>query len=311
MRTAVGIDLGGTFIKGAVVDEAGTIIAKDEVETLAERGPDDILQRIEELVRTLLKRTGIEVADCAGVGIGIPGFIDTETGVAVEVINIGWKDVRVREPLTQSLGLPVYMENDANAAALGEAFAGAGKGSDSAFCITLGTGVGGGVILDGKVLRGASHMAGEIGHIVMFPGGAPCNCGHRGCLETVSSATGVVRLARERIMRGEMTELQSENLTAAEVFAAAVRGDALAQAVVAEAAEVLGRGLAIGANIINPEVIVVGGGMARAGETLFQPLREAFARYALGRVADAVRIVPALLGNDAGVVGASKLALFP
>ncbi len=311
MRTAVGIDLGGTFIKGAIVDEAGTIVIKEEIPTHAERGPSDILRRIEELARVLIERSGVELTDCAGVGIGVPGFIDTEAGVAVEVINIGWKNVFVRDPLTESLGLPVYMENDANAAALGEAFAGAGKGCESALCITLGTGVGGGVILEGKVLRGASHMAGEIGHIVLYPEGAPCNCGHRGCLETVSSATGVVRLARERMARGEQTELQSENLTAADVFATAVRGDALAQAVVAEATEVLGRGLAIAANIVNPVAIVVGGGMARAGDALFTPLREAFSRYALERVAAVAKIVPATLGNDAGVVGASKLALFP
>ena len=311
MRTAVGIDLGGTFIKGAIVDEAGTIVIKEEIPTHAERGPSDILRRIEELARVLIERSGVELTDCAGVGIGVPGFIDTEAGVAVEVINIGWKNVFVRDPLTESLGLPVYMENDANAAALGEAFAGAGKGCESALCITLGTGVGGGVILEGKVLRGASHMAGEIGHIVLYPEGAPCNCGHRGCLETVSSATGVVRLARERMARGEQTELQSESLTAADVFAAAVRGDALAQAVVAEATEVLGRGLAIAANIVNPVAIVVGGGMARAGDALFTPLREAFSRYALERVAAVAKIVPATLGNDAGVVGASKLALFP
>ncbi len=311
MRTAVGIDLGGTFIKGAVVDEEGTIVIKEEIPTHAERGPADILRRIEELVRVLIGRSGVELSECAGVGIGVPGFIDTEAGVAVEVINIGWKNVFVRDPLAQALGLPVYMENDANAAALGEAFAGAGKGCESALCITLGTGVGGGVILEGKVLRGASHMAGEIGHIVLYPEGAPCNCGHRGCLETVSSATGVVRLARERMARGEQTELQSESLTAADVFAAAVRGDALAQVVVAEATEVLGRGLAIAANIVNPVAIVVGGGMARAGDALFTPLREAFSRYALERVAAVAQIVPAMLGNDAGVVGASKLALFP
>ncbi len=311
LRTAVGIDLGGTFIKGAVVDEEGTIVVKEEIPTHAERGPDDILRRMEELVRSLIERTGIAPAACAGVGVGIPGFIDTDAGVAVEVVNIGWKNVRVRDPLAQALGLPVHMENDANAAALGEAFAGAAKGCESALCITLGTGIGGGVILDGQVLRGASHMAGEIGHIVMYPDGAACNCGHRGCLETVASATGVVRLATERIERGEKTELQKASLTAADVFAAASRGDSVAQAVVAKAVEDLGRGLAIGANIVNPVIIVVGGGMARAGEALFRPLREAFGRYALGRVADVVTIVPATLGNDAGVVGASKLALFP
>ncbi len=311
LRVSVGIDLGGTFIKGALIDEQGNLLVKDEVPTEASNGAQWILKRIEELTLQLIVQSSTKRSEVVGLGIGIPGFIDPSRGLAEEVINIGWHDVPVIAPLQTALDMPVYMENDANLAALGEAWVGAGRGYRNALCITLGTGVGGGVIINGKVLQGESHMAGEIGHFVLDPDGAPCNCGHRGCLETVSSATGVVRLARERIEQGEQTEIQKANLTAATVFAAADRGDRVAQAIVHEAAETLGRGLAIAANLINPDVIVIGGGMARAGETLFTPVRLAFQAYALRRVAQAVTLVPASLGNDAGVVGAGKLALYP
>ena len=313
MRKAIGIDLGGTFIKAALVDQDGAILYKEEAPTLAERGPDDILRRIEEMIRGIAANQGLQIGDLAGLGIAIPGFIDDATGVADEVVNIGWRNVAVREPLHARLGIHVAMENDANAAALGEAWAGAGRGRRFALCVTLGTGVGGGVVIDGKVLRGANTMAGEIGHMVMVPGGALCNCGHHGCLETISSATGVVRLAREGVARaqaaGSVSSLAGlSELTAADVFQAAQAGDAVASAAVDEAIETLAWGLGTAANVVNPEVIVVGGGMARAGDRLFGPLREAFPRYALRRVALAAQIVPATLGNDAGVVGAARLA---
>ena len=310
MRQAVGIDLGGTFMKGAVVTEEGCIVHKEEIPTEAEKGAADVLVRMERFVRDLAAGIRKDAGSFAGVGIGIPGFIDDTSGVAVEVVNMGWRRVEVRAVLAKRLGLPVYLDNDANVAALGEAWAGAGRGRKLALCVTLGTGVGGGIVIDGRVLRGANTMAGEIGHIVLEPGGAPCNCGLHGCLETLASATGVVRLAKEAVARGVPSALPEEGLTSADVFAAAGRGDEAARQATDHAVESLGRGLAIGANILNPEVIVVGGGMSKAGDALFAPLRAAFARYALARVGEAVEIVPAALGNDAGVVGAAKLALY-
>lgn len=313
MRKAIGVDLGGTFIKAALIDETGAILYKEEAPTLAEKGPDDILLRIEQMIRVIADKNGLRVADLTGLGIAIPGFIDDASGYADEVVNIGWRNVSVREPLKERLGISVAMDNDANAAALGEAWAGAGRGRRFALCVTLGTGVGGGVVIDGKVLRGANTMAGEIGHMVMERGGAPCNCGHFGCLETISSATGVVRLARAALVDaqtgGRSSLLQQvEELTAAAVFAAAEAGDPLANKVVDEAIETLAWGLGTAANVVNPEVIVVGGGMSKAGDRLFTPLRAAFPRYALRRVAIATTIVPATLGNDAGVVGAARSA---
>lgn len=309
VRAAVAIDLGGTNMKGAIVNEDGHILLKDEVPTLAEKGATDVLHRMQGFIRDLSAQAGLQIGQLAGVGIGIPGFIDDASGVAVEVINMGWKNVSVRSVLSEALGLSVYMDNDANVAALGEAWTGGGRGRKIALCVTLGTGVGGGIVVDGRILRGMNTMAGEIGHIVLEPGGAPCNCGLHGCLETISSATGVVRLAREAMATGVSSAMHAEGLTAEDVFHSAEAGDEAAKRAVAHAIEALGRGLAIGANILNPEVIVVGGGMSKAGDALFEPLHKAFSRYVLGRVGEAVTIEPATLGNDAGVVGAARLAL--
>lgn len=310
MRHAIGLDLGGTNIKGAVVDERGRIVVRGEVSTGSDRGHAAVLDSMGSLVEDLAGRAGLGLGGLAGVGMGLAGFIDESTGVVVEAVNLGWRNVAVKGPLETRLGLPVHLDNDANVAALGESWAGAGAGHRSALCITLGTGVGGGIVLDGRIWRGANMMAGEIGHIVVNPGGARCNCGLYGCLETIGSATGVVRLMKERLAVGAVSQLSAEGLTAADVFAAAKAGDATAGAVTAEAAEALGRGFAIAANLINPDVIIVGGGMARAGEFLLELIRKAFAQYALPRVLEAAEIVPATLGNDAGVVGAAKLALY-
>ncbi len=310
MRSAIGIDLGGTFIKGALVDETGEILYKEEIPTIAMRGAPDILDRIYRLVLRLTSPEGMAPRKIEGVGIGIPGFIDDKTGTAIEVVNLGWRNVAIRGPLRAKLDKPVYLENDANVAALGEAWIGAGRNRDTAICITLGTGVGGGIILNGKILRGVTVMAGEIGHMVLEPDGALCNCGHRGCLETVSSATGVVRLAKEALQAGIKSSMDPEDLTSADVFAALEQGDEVAKHIILHATDTLGRALGILANVINPEVMVIGGGMAKAGDALFVPLREAFERYALQRAAKACDIVPAILGNDAGVVGAANLALF-
>lgn len=309
LQTAIGIDFGGTYIKGALLDEQGVILAKDQIATLPERGAADILQRIGELAQRLAKMQGLRVQEMAGIGLGIPGFIDDQTGYVVEVVNIGWSMVNVREPLQSLFHVPVVLENDANCAALGEAWIGAGRNSSSALCITLGTGVGGGIVLEQRIWRGVNHMAGEIGHLVMDPEGSLCNCGRSGCLETYSSATGLLRLAKAALHDGIPSRLTENTLSPPMIFRYAKTGDELASTVVAKSAEMLGRGLALAANLINPEVIIVGGGLAQAGEVLMQPVRSAFMKYALPRVNAAVRIVPALLGNDAGVVGAGRLVL--
>ncbi len=310
MLKAVGIDLGGTFIKGALVNEHGTIEKKEEIPTQAENGPADILQRIEAMVHRLCGAENHPADVISGVGIGVPGFVDDETGIAVEVVNLGWRDVPVVEPLSTKLHVPVYMDNDANAAALGEAWVGAGRNHKSAVLVTLGTGVGGGIVIAGRVLRGAFAMAGEIGHLRMEHEGAHCNCGGIGCLETVSSATGVVRLAQVAIAAGKPTSLPSASLTAADVFQAREQGDEVAIEVVNKAMDTLARALSMVAVVVNPEVFVIGGGMAKAGTAITEPLQQFFSTYALPRIAALTKIELATLGNDAGIVGAARLALF-
>jgi glucokinase len=241
--------------------------------------------------------------------LGVPGFHDFDRGLCEESVNLGWKDIYVIEEMEKRAGIPVRFDNDANAAALGEVWVGSGKGNRHALFITLGTGVGGGIVIDNRIYHGANGMAGEVGHLPIEPEqGERCNCGHVGCLETISSATAIRRAAVKRLERGENSSLQSiGNITTKDVFEHAAAGDSLAAAVVDYAARKLGYALALLGNTLNPEVIVIGGGPSRAGEVLYKPLEESFRKYALKRVREAASIRPAELGNDAGVLGAAKL----
>jgi len=206
--------------------------------------------------------------------------------------------------------LPAFLENDANVAALGEQWRGAGQGSANMVMVTIGTGIGGGIVLDGRLYTGANGAAGELGHAVIEPGGPQCSCGRRGCLETLTSATAMVRMAREAMDRGVKTELsKEENLEARDIIMAARAGDRLALEIVEKAAYYLGIGLGNIINILNPDTIVIGGGVSRAGELLFEPLCRAARENCLESAGSIVRIVPAQLGNDAGFVGAAKLVL--
>ena len=308
MNYAVGIDIGGTFIKAAIVQSNGTIVIKRSIPTQSGDPVDIVFSRIYELILQLLDQTKIDMGRVVGVGIGIPGIVDFATGIAYDVPNLGWKNISVIAPLQERLPVPIYLDNDANVASLGEMWVGAAKGSRDVFCVTLGTGVGGGVIVDGRPLRGSHLLSGEIGHIVVMEDGFDCRCGNKGCLETVASATGVRRLALHAIERHEETILDLDHLDAEAIFTAASQGDAVASNVIDQAVDVLGRGLGIMANLIDPEMIIVGGGMAAAGDALLEPLRTSFKKYTLRSLGERIRIVPAVLGNDAGVVGAAKLS---
>ena len=311
MRKWVGIDLGGTAIKGAAVLEDGTIVVKGERPTEAERGADYVLDTMAGLVRDLVQQAGWEFAEVSGVGIGVPAFLDFEAGTVETAVNLGWKNVPVVAEMQKRLkGKPVAIENDANAAALGEVWAGGGKGFHDALFVTLGTGVGGGVVVHNKIVHGSNGMGGEIGHITIDPNGRLCNCGRPGCLETISSATGIVAEAQERIAAGRSTSLAGvEELTTRVIFEHAAQGDEVAKEVVHYATDRLAFALAnIGATL-NPQVIVVGGGVSAAGEALLKPLQEAYARYALPRVNAGTTISLAKLGNDVGVIGAALLQI--
>ncbi|PWK13363.1 ROK family glucokinase [Tumebacillus permanentifrigoris] len=311
MRKWIGLDVGGTTIKGAAVLENGTIVVKEERPTESEQGTAHMLDRMAEFARDLAGLAGWNFDEVAGVGVGVPAFIDFSTGFVERAVNLGWENVELLQELKKRLGehVPIALENDANAAGLGETWAGGGKGFSDALFVTLGTGVGGGLLVDGKIVHGANGMAGEIGHITIEPNGRRCNCGRLGCLETISSATGILALAQDRLA-GESTSLKEvENLSTRAVFEHAERGDRVAQEVVYYAIDRLGFALANIGCTLNPQVIVVGGGVSSAGDALLNPLKDAFARYALPRVTAGTAIRLAELGNDAGVIGAALLQI--
>ncbi|NGP43562.1 ROK family glucokinase [Bacillaceae bacterium SIJ1] len=245
-----------------------------------------------------------------GLGVGCPGFMDMENGVVHHAVNIGWRDFPLKQKLQDETDLPVIVDNDANVAAIGEMWKGAGNDEADCLCITLGTGVGGGVIVNNDIVHGSSGIAGEIGHVsVVRENGAPCNCGRTGCLETIASATGIVRLALDALQADETPSLlrNRDEVTSQAVFEAATKGDELAQSVVSFMSRELGHALAQIAVVLNPSVIVLGGGVSKAGATLLDPVRKAFEQSALPLVSSACEIKQAVLGNDAGIVGCAWL----
>ncbi|PTM56630.1 ROK family glucokinase [Desmospora activa] len=309
----IGIDLGGTSMKLGIVDENGKLLDKLEKPTRGEEGAETGLARMAEHARELAEMSGQPWSRVAGLGIGLPGFLDIERGEIIRLTNIPWERVPVRTVLEAKLGVPVVIDNDANVAALGEAWSGAGTGIGDIVCITLGTGVGGGVIVDGRLVHGVSGMAGEIGHICMEENGALCGCGKRGCVETIASATGMMRLVKEGLAAGRQSLLhqpaQQGELNTRTLFAAAEQQDVLALEVIDRATDALGRLMAILSVVNNPAAFIVGGGVSRAGERLFTPLRQSYAQHALAAAARGVQILPAQLGNDAGMIGAAALTV--
>jgi len=308
----IGVDLGGTAIKVGICNEDGELIQTYEGPTGTENGPDAILDNICTYVRKIVEQSQYTWEQVEGIGAGIAGFMDIPEGFVKFSPNLGFRNVPVKKILEEKLGKTVKIDNDANVAALGEAWAGAGKGVPNCVCYTLGTGVGGGIIIHGKIYQGFSGMAGELGHMSVVPDleAIQCGCGRMGCLESVSSATGIIRMANDAVERGDRTTLSAvEKITAKDVFDAAKAGDEVAARIVARAAFYLGKSMAAIAVIVNPQRFIIGGGVSKAGEFLFEQIREVFKRYAPEVAQEGVEIVPAQLGNDAGVVGAAGLLL--
>ncbi|MCL6547527.1 MAG: ROK family glucokinase [Alicyclobacillus sp.] len=302
----LGVDVGGTHVKTALISGDGQPLVKQSFDTHPELGVEEFSDRLKAVVQTALASIGRDWSEVRGVGVGVPGFLDIDRGVIVEAVNLGWKDVPFVEVLERRLGLPLAMENDANVAALGEAWVGAGRGAASVLCVTVGTGVGGGIVLGGRLYRGVNGLAGEIGHLVVDRGGIHCNCGKFGCLETVASATAIVREARHRQAAGEIpADAVIEG--AEDVFRLARAGSEAARRVVEEAARWLGYGLALCADTLNPDAIVIGGGVSKAKDEWMVPVRAAFEEYALPLASQAAKLQVAELGNDAGVIGAARL----
>ncbi len=310
-RFFIGIDLGGTSMKLGVVSELGKVIKETEKPTIKEEGADGVIRRMVLHARSLAKEASISWKEIQGIGVGLPGFLDIPGGVVKYMTNLGWTDIPIRDQLESAWKVPVKIDNDANVAALGEVWSGVGTGEQNAVCITLGTGVGGGIIAEGKLLHGAKGFAGEIGHIQIDSAGSLCNCGQTGCLETISSATGMVRLVHHAVSAGEETSLASfvndGSLTTRHIFAEANRGDPVAKKTIDRAVHALAQAMAILSVVVNPSLFIIGGGVSRAGEALLYPLRKKYQCLTQKNARQDVRIVLAQLGNRAGFIGAAGL----
>ncbi|PKR85238.1 ROK family glucokinase [Heyndrickxia camelliae] len=312
----VGVDLGGTSVKLAFIQEEGEILQKWEIPTDKSEQGKNILPDIAASILNKITELGETKERLSGIGMGAPGAVDKEQGIIYEAVNLGWpKNYPIVKILGELSGLPVDIDNDANCAALGEMWKGAGNGAKDIACLTLGTGVGGGIIVNGNIVQGVKGAAGEIGHITIVPeGGAPCNCGKTGCLETVASATGIVRIAKEEIIKYEgkssLKELYKNKgiIEAKDVFDCMSQGDSLSKKIIDHITHHLGLVLANIGNVLNPEKIVIGGGVSKAGNLLLHPLQNYFKQFAYSAVAVSTELVIATLGNDAGILGAAWLA---
>jgi glucokinase len=315
VRYIVGIDLGGTNIVAGCVAEDGSAIYGTHTEpTRAEEGADAVVERIIASARQVMVETRRAVPGAAivGLGIGAPGPLDTRSGIVLLTPNLGWVNMPLRQRLQDGVGLPAALDNDANCAVLGEWWRGAARDTQIAIGMTIGTGIGGGIIIGGRLFHGASDIAGEIGHMTIDANGRRCKCGNYGCLEAYASGPAIALRAVEAIESAHQTILPDlvegdlTQITAQTVYEAARQGDELANEVVRDTAKFLGAGVANLVNIFNPEAIVVCGGVTHAGERLFDPLRREVARRAFKPAVQVCRILPGELTGTAGVYGAAR-----
>ena len=307
---AFGVDVGGTTVKLGLFDINGNVIDKWEIPTRTENGGEKILADIAEAIKGKMAQKQIEKEDVAGVGVGVPGPVDGN-GIVHKAVNLGWDMVDLKKELEALLdGMKVEGGNDANVAALGEMWKGGGQGHQSLVAVTLGTGVGGGIIINGKILTGSTGAGGEIGHIHVEDNETEaCGCGNFGCLEEYASATGITRLANRALKASDKDSvLRTGEVSAKTVFDAVKAGDELAIEVAQKFGDYLGKGLGIIAGVLDPEIFVIGGGVSKAGEVLFEYIRPSYERtvfHACRNTAFAL----ATLGNDAGIYGAAKMVL--
>jgi glucokinase len=309
----VGVDLGGTnIVAGALAEDGSDLLAMRSEPTRADQGADAVVDRIIRMIDTVIAetiaQTGAKRDDMIGIGVGAPGPLDRERGIVVTTPNLGWTNFPLRDVIQERARLPVRIDNDANCATLGEWWLGAARGASNVIGMTIGTGIGGGIILGGRLYHGSSDVAGEIGHATIDITGRRCKCGNYGCLEAYASGPSIADRAREAINDDEclmvkMVGGDASRITAATVYEAAKRGDDVALDVVRETSRFLGAGVANLLNIFNPDVVVIAGGVTQAGETLFAPLRREVRKRAFKPAVESCRIVPGTL-VAAGVVGA-------
>jgi len=315
-KPVLAIDIGGTKISMAILSREGEALTGLTMPTEAGQGPEAVIERLLDGIDHLLSGNGLLPSNLAAVGLAAAGVIDIKNGLVTTSPNLpGWRDVPLKSLISQRYRLPTFLINDADAAALGEHRFGAGRGLNTLVLLTVGTGIGGGIIIDGELYFGSRASAAEIGHMVIDVNGPKCACGNSGCLEALASGTAVAREARGRLMRGALSSLVEmaggplENITAELVHRAAREGDILANEVIAQAAFYLGIGVSNVVNIFNPEAVIIGGSLSAMGDLLLQPVREIVKDRALPLLARTVRILPARLGNDAGLFGAAIYAL--
>ncbi len=315
-RFIVGVDIGGTnLVVGAVPVDGGAAQAVRTRPTEPHRGGRFVVGRVARMVEKVIDEVseahGVGREAFLGLGIGSPGPLDRDTGTVIETPNLGWQNFPLRDLLSTEVGLPATLDNDANCATYGEWWQGAGRGVSTLAGVTIGTGVGGGLVIDGRIFHGASDVAGEIGHMTINFEGRRCRCGNYGCLEAYVSGPNIAARAVEGIdlnpdsILPDLVGGELDRITAATVYEAAVRGDAYADEVLSETAKILGAGIANLINLVNPEVVVVAGGVTKAGEHLLRPLRAAVRKRAFRSAVDVCRILPAELDATAGVVGAA------
>ena len=308
-KYAFGVDIGGTTVKLGLFDTEGCVLAKWEIPTDKSNEGAAILPDVADSIKAKMQERGIDKEEVVGVGVGTPGPVDSE-GTVYRAVNLGWGVFNIAKVLNGYLDLPVKAGNDANVAAFGEMWQGGGKGYRNLVAVTLGTGVGGGIIVEGNILTGSTGAAGEIGHIHIEDNEEECcGCQNKGCLEQYASATGIVRLANRRLAKDDApSKLRSCNISAKSVFDAVKEGDEVAIEIAKEFGDYLGKGLAAVAGVVNPEVFVIGGGVSKAGEILFDYICPAYQKYAFHGCRSA-KFVLATLGNDAGIYGAAGLVL--
>ncbi|HPY83423.1 ROK family protein [Ruminococcus sp. XPD3002] len=313
MKYYVGIDLGGTNIVAGVVDEEYNIIAKASTKTNCPRPEKEIADDMAKMALEAVKNAKLTIDDIEWIGVGTPGIANSETGIIEYSNNLGFKNTPMVKYIQETINKPVYIENDANAAAYGEYVAGAAKGAKNAVCITLGTGVGGGIIIDGKIYSGSNFAGAEIGHTVVQVDGAQCSCGRKGCFEAYSSATGLIRMSKEAMEEHPDSLMNKEaeekgKVTARTSFDCMRAGDKYAKAVVDKYIKYLAAGITNTINIFQPDILCIGGGVCNEGDPLLLPMKELVKQEVYTRnSAKNTEIVIAKLGNDAGIIGAAFL----
>ena len=309
-KYVIGVDLGGTKISTAISTIEGNILANVVLPTKAEEGEAAVLGRIVQSIDEVIVGSSTSIDEIEAIGIGSPGPLDAKKGIIITTPNLPFKNYNLVQPLKEKYNIPVYLDNDANAAAIGEYMFGAGKGKNSIVYFTVSTGVRGGAVLDGKVYRGHTSNALEIGHTTVDPNGPRCNCGNLGCLEAMSSGTAIAKKGKEAVSTNVETSLKKhDTVTSYEVFKEAEAGDEVAKDIIDNALTYLGIGVANAIATFDPEMIIIGGGVSKAGDIVFDTVKKVINKRCFKSMAESCEIVPAGLGSDAGVVGAVALAI--